>query len=508
MTKSAVRVIVRTRPTQNFAHGVLTVKPESSSVEVFIKKKEQQGVVNNARTNYSFTPDAVLHNASQDIVYDEAARDIVSGVMHGYNGAVLAYGQTGAGKTYTMTGPLTDYKVRGVIPRAVQQVFQEIAARPEQAITVRVSFLEIYNEALFDLLAPAGAAPADLMIIDDPSGSVYCRGLTMTVAATEEDVLNLLFEGTTNRAIAEHQLNKQSSRSHCLFSLHIEQRSRVDSSDRVLASKLHLIDLAGSERVSKTHTTGVVLKEAQYINRSLSFLEQVVNALTDKGRDHVPFRQSKLTHFMKDSLGGNCRTVMLANIWGEASQIEETISTLQFAMRMMKVKTEAFLNLQSDPAQLVKKYEREIRELKQELAMHDALTGRAAVGYDEYTEERRHEVMKSVKAYVADQIPDIEIPSLRHVKEVLIQFKIYAKALIANGPSISGGAGGGGGGAAGASSSAVADPVADGDGVGDVSGSSGFGLGVAADNARPLKGIAGYFVHFARLAIRNCFQKV
>jgi kinesin family protein 6/9 len=164
MTKSAVRVIVRTRPTQNFAHGVLTVKPESSSVEVFIKKKEQQGVVNNARTNYSFTPDAVLHNASQDIVYEEAARDIVSGVMHGYNGAVLAYGQTGAGKTYTMTGPLTDYKVRGVIPRAVQQVFQEIAARPEQAITVRVSFLEIYNEALFDLLAPAGAAPGPLSL--------------------------------------------------------------------------------------------------------------------------------------------------------------------------------------------------------------------------------------------------------------------------------------------------------------------------------------------------------
>ncbi len=328
----------------------------------------------------------------------------------------------------------------------------------------------------------------------------------MTVAATEEDVLNLLFEGTTNRAIAEHQLNKQSSRSHCLFSLHIEQRSRVDSSDRVLASKLHLIDLAGSERVSKTHTTGVVLKEAQYINRSLSFLEQVVNALTDKGRDHVPFRQSKLTHYMKDSLGGNCRTVMLANIWGEASQIEETISTLQFAMRMMKVKTEAFLNLQSDPAQLLKKYEREIRELKQELAMHDALTGRAAVGYDEYSEERRHEVMKSVKAYVADQVPDIEIPSLRHVKEVLIQFKIYAKALIANGPSVGGIAGGGGSGAVGSSSSGIHDPAADADGVGDVAGSSGFGLGVAADNARPLKGIAGLFFMFAFEAARHCFQ--
>jgi kinesin family protein 6/9 len=182
---------------------------------------------------------------------------------------------------------------------------------------------------------------------------------------------------------------------------------------------------------------------------------------------------------------------MLANIWGEATQIEETISTLQFAMRMMKVKTEAFLNLQSDPAQLLKKYEREIRELKQELAMHDALTGRAAVGYDEYSEERRHEVMKSVKAYVADQVPDIEIPSLRHVKEVLIQFKIYAKALIANGPVVSGGAGAGGGGAVGASASGVHDPAGDADGVGDVAGASGFGLGVAADDARPLKGIAG-----------------
>jgi kinesin family protein 6/9 len=161
-------------------------------------------------------------------------------------------------------------------------------------------------------------------------------------------------------------------------------------------------------------------------------------------------------------------------------------------MRMMKVKTEAFLNLQSDPAQLLKKYEREIRELKQELAMHDALTGRAAVGYDEYSEERRHDVMKSVKAYVADQVPDIEIPSLRHVKEVLLQFKIYAKALIANGP-IASGAGAAGSGVVGASASGAHDPSGDGDGVGDVAGSSGFGLGVAADNARPLKGIAGSF---------------
>lgn len=207
----------------------------------------------------------------------------------------------------------------------------------------------------------------------------------------------------------------------------MESRSRVESADRVLSSKLNLVDLAGSERVSKTHSTGAILREAMYINKSLSFLEQCVNALTDRGRDHVPFRQSKLTHVLKDALGGNSKTTMIANIWGEAAQLDETISTLSFAQRMMKVRTDASLNVKAEPAIMIKRYEQEIRELKQELAMHDALSGRNRVQYHEYNEEQRHEIRSKVLKYIEnDEANQLEVTNVRHVTEVYRAFRNIA----------------------------------------------------------------------------------
>lgn len=144
-------------------------------------------------------------------------------------------------------------------------------------------------------------------------------------------------------------MNKQSSRSHCVFTLNIERRSRVESIEKVIFSKLHLVDLAGSERTKKTGSSGIILKEATFINKSLSFLEQVVIALCEKKRDHIPYRQSKLTNILRDSLGGNCKTLMIANIWPEPTHLEETVSTLKFATRMMRVSNEAIVNVQIDP---------------------------------------------------------------------------------------------------------------------------------------------------------------
>ena len=179
-------------------------------------------------------------------------------------------------------------------------------------------------------------------------------------------------------------MNEASSRAHTIFTLHIESRSRVESADKVVFSKLHLVDLAGSERTKKTHSEGIILKEAQFINKSLSFLEQVVLALSDKKRDHIPYRQAKLTNYLRDSLGGTCKTVMIANIWPENRYLEETQSTLKFATRMMKIQNEASVNLMLDPALQIKRYEKEIRDLKQELAMHDTLQNRGRVNYSGY----------------------------------------------------------------------------------------------------------------------------
>lgn len=171
------------------------------------------------------------------------------------------------------------------------------------------------------------------------------KGLSLTVCDTEEDALNQLFEGLTNRTVSEHALNKASSRSHAVFTIHIQSRSRVESSDKVIYSKLHLVDLGGSERTKKTGSVGIGLKEATYINKSLSYLEQCVIALSERKREHVPYRQTKLTNILRDSLGGNCRTLMVANIWPEYDHLEETVSTLKFATRMMRVSNEAIVNI-------------------------------------------------------------------------------------------------------------------------------------------------------------------
>ncbi|ORZ38760.1 P-loop containing nucleoside triphosphate hydrolase protein [Catenaria anguillulae PL171] len=293
--------------------------------------------------------------------------------MDGYNGTLLCYGQTGAGKTFTMTGG-ESYHHRGIIPRAISQVFREVHDRPQYAYTIRISYLEIYNEQMVDLLIP-GAQAVDMNVIEDKNGCTV-KGLSQHVATSEEDALNLLFEGETNRSIGDHALNRTSSRSHCIFSIHVESKSRVDSSDDVIFSKLNLVDLAGSERLAKTNSTGRTLKEAMFINKSLTFLEQVIIALADKKRDHVPFRQS-----------GNCNTLMIANIWGEAAHLEETISTLRFATRMMCVTNDPVVNVQYDPL------------------------------YEPFTDSQKSELAKRLKAWLDGNDDEIEIVTLRQVKK-------------------------------------------------------------------------------------------
>merc|ERR1719440_2278655 len=158
-----------------------------------------------------------------------------------------------------------------------------------------------------------------------------------------------------NRQVANHQLNRNSTRGHAIFTIHTRIRSRVDSSGVVTKCKLNLVDLAGSERLKKTETLGDLRNESMYINKSLTYLEQVVVALSSKGRSHTPYRQSKLTHLLKDSLGGNCKTLLIANVYGESTHLEETISTLQFAARVRLVPNEASINTDYDPEQLLKR---------------------------------------------------------------------------------------------------------------------------------------------------------
>ncbi|XP_072544199.1 kinesin-like protein KIF9 isoform X4 [Salminus brasiliensis] len=424
---SEVKVYVRTRPTACFAQELIEYLPDEQTVNVRHRRDSRKGVMNNQMSSWSFRLDGVLHNMSQEDVYQSVAHSVVLGALEGYNGTIMCFGQTGAGKTYTMTGATESYKQRGIIPRALQEVFHEVEQRVDHTFSVLLSFLEIYNETLVDLLASIKTGRAvqsgALTVVEEPGGGVSVKGLSLHPVHNEEEALNLLFEGEMNRIIGEHALNKNSSRSHCIFTIHIESRSRTLSGASYVTSKLNLVDLAGSERLSKTGSEGQVQREAMYINRSLSFLEQAIIALADRRREHVPFRQSKLTHALKDSLGGNCNTVLVANIYGEAAQIEETLSTLRFAARMKCVRTEPSINEHVDPALQVRRLHKEIQLLKQELSIHDTLANRAGAAYESLSETQVAEVQSQVQRYLAGTLDEITIVSVRQIQEVFTQFK-------------------------------------------------------------------------------------
>ncbi|CAG5130384.1 unnamed protein product, partial [Candidula unifasciata] len=200
-------------------------------------------------------------------------------------------------------------------------------------------------------------------------------------------------------------------------------RSRTQSNAKYTVSKLNFVDLAGSERLGKSKSEGKTKEEAMYINKSLSFLEQVVIALASRTRDHVPFRQSKLTHYLKDSIGGGCGTVLVANMWGEKPQLEETVSTLRFATRMMCVASEPCVNEVYDPVLLVKKLQQEVKHLRAELAMHDTLTNRSLVSYEPLSEQQRYDIRGQVRRYLAGQLSELEVINLRQILATYDAFK-------------------------------------------------------------------------------------
>uniref|UniRef100_UPI00398EFAED kinesin-like protein KIF9 n=1 Tax=Pristiophorus japonicus TaxID=55135 RepID=UPI00398EFAED len=426
---NGVKVLVRIRATSDFAADMIDCSPDNETITIHTRRDQRKEVVNNQHCDWSFKVDGILHDAPQDVVYNAIARNMVSSTINGFSSTIMCYGQTGAGKTYTMTGATEKYNYRGIIPRAIQQIFKEVEEQADLALTVYVSYLEIYNETLFDLLSSLPDSPtsdAHMTIVEDSHG-VHIRGLSTHLVSTEEDALNYLFEGETNRIIASHTMNKNSSRSHCIFTVYVETRWKEASEVKYLSSKLNMVDLAGSERLGKTGSEGQVMREAMYINKSLSFLEQTIIALVDPKREHIPFRQSKLTHALKDSIGGTCNTVLVANIYGEATQIEETLSTLRFASRMKCIPAEPVPNVQSDPTKMIQKLQKEIQLLQDELAMHNILANRRQVSYETLTANQIQDIKAQVCRYLDGTLDEINVTNLRQLRESFAQFKIIVQ---------------------------------------------------------------------------------
>ncbi|XP_052193682.1 kinesin-like protein KIN-7D, mitochondrial [Diospyros lotus] len=312
----------------------------------------------NPATAYAF--DRVFgQSTSTQEVYEVAARPVVKAAMEGVNGTVFAYGVTSSGKTHTMHG---DQNSPGIIPLAIKDVFSIIQDTPGREFLLRVSYLEIYNEVINDLLDPTGQ---NLRVREDAQGT-YVEGIKEEVVLSPGHALSFIAAGEEHRHVGSNNFNLLSSRSHTIFTLMVESSAHGDDYDGVVFSQLNLIDLAGSES-SKTETTGLRRKEGSYINKSLLTLGTVIGKLSEGKASHVPYRDSKLTRLLQSSLSGHGHVSLICTVTPASSNMEETHNTLKFASRAKRVEIFASRNKIIDEKSLIKKYQREISTLKEEL---------------------------------------------------------------------------------------------------------------------------------------------
>uniref|UniRef100_A0A8C3GCL3 Kinesin family member 4 n=1 Tax=Cyclopterus lumpus TaxID=8103 RepID=A0A8C3GCL3_CYCLU len=319
-------------------------------------------------TEKAFTYDYVFDpTAEQEEVFNSTVSPLLCGLFKGYHATVLAYGQTGSGKTFSMGGTYTSAQENdpsvGVIPRVIRRIFEEKDKRTACEFCLAVSYLEIYNEDILDLLCPS-KDKAGLCIREDPKEGIKIVGLTERQVSTAQEMVGCLEVGNSARTVASTAMNAASSRSHAIFTITLEQRRGTDKADSVV-SKLHLVDLAGSERQKKTKAEGDRLKEGISINRGLLSLGNVISALGDESKksSFVPYRDSKLTRLLQDSLGGNSHTLMIACISPADSNMEETINTLRYADRARKIKNKPVVNVDPRVAE-TNRLKQQVQELQ------------------------------------------------------------------------------------------------------------------------------------------------
>ncbi|XP_037413752.1 kinesin-like protein KIN-7L [Triticum dicoccoides] len=314
----------------------------------------------------SFVFDHVFNESVTNArIYGLLVRSLIRGAVDGFNGTAFAYGQTSSGKTFTMNGSGAD---PGIIPLAVRDIFDTAAEAADREFLIRVSYMEIYNEEINDLLT---LGSEKLPIHESLERGVYVSGLREEIVNNAEQVLQLLELGEANRHFGETNMNVRSSRSHTIFRMVIESSAKhqTNSEDAIRVSILNLVDLAGSERIAKTGADGVRLKEGKHINKSLMILGNVINKLSENGkqRGHIPYRDSKLTRILQSALGGNAKTSIICTAAPEEIHIEETRGTLQFASRAKCVSNCAQVNEILTDAALLKRQKLEIEELRKKL---------------------------------------------------------------------------------------------------------------------------------------------
>lgn len=370
-SKDNVKVVLRVRPLNDdeIQHGSnkCVVVNDDTSLTIDCKPEPKT-------FNYDYI---VNEEETQESVFVNVARPIVDYCLEGYNGTIFAYGQTGSGKTYTIQGPDIEKMENGtefdesigLMPRSFQYIFNTIREKESEGNTeflVKSSYFEIYNEHIMDLLDPNHS---NLLIREDISKGVYVEGLTEEITQSTVDMEELIKRGISNRHVGSTAMNERSSRSHSVLTTTIESKTQKDGLWNIRISRFHIIDLAGSERQKNANTQGERLKEASMINKSLSTLGNVINSLVEVSEGkvrHIHYRDSKLTFLLRDSLGGNSKTLIIANISASSKSFGETLSTLKFAQRAKLIKNNAIIN--EDSAGTVAILKAEIKRLKLLLA--------------------------------------------------------------------------------------------------------------------------------------------
>lgn len=364
-SSESVRVVVRCRPMNGKEKAASYDKVVDVDVKLGqVSVKNPKGVAHEMPKTFTF--DAVYDwNAKQFELYDETFRPLVDSVLQGFNGTIFAYGQTGTGKTYTMEGVRGDPEKRGVIPNSFDHIFTHISRSQNQQYLVRASYLEIYQEEIRDLLSKDQTKRLELK--ERPDTGVYVKDLSSFVTKSVKEIEHVMNVGNQNRSVGATNMNEHSSRSHAIFVITIEcSEVGLDGENHIRVGKLNLVDLAGSERQAKTGAQGERLKEATKINLSLSALGNVISALVDGKSTHIPYRDSKLTRLLQDSLGGNAKTVMVANVGPASYNVEETLTTLRYANRAKNIKNKPRVN--EDPKDaLLREFQEEIARLKAQL---------------------------------------------------------------------------------------------------------------------------------------------
>jgi len=375
--KQNIAVYVRCRPfsEEEKRNGISKiVQCNQNDVEM----KERATGSSGQHLTKKFNFDRVFAPSSDQIeVYQEVVAPVVKEALMGYNCTIFAYGQTGTGKTFTMEGERSEEKytwdadpLSGIIPRCVHQIFDTLESAGTE-FAVRVSYLELYNEELFDLLSNSDNIETGmkLKLFEDTNKALVIQNLSENSVRTKHEVYKILAKGSAKRKTAETQMNAHSSRSHSIFiiTIHMKEYNVNGEEELIKTAKLNLVDLAGSENIGRSGAKGVRATEAGNINQSLLTLGRVITALVDR-TPHVPYRESKLTRLLQDSLGGRTKTSIIATISPGSNNMEETLSTLDYAHRAKSITNKPEVNQKLTKKALIKQYEDEIEQLKRDLS--------------------------------------------------------------------------------------------------------------------------------------------